>query len=93
MNTSDSDAEKKAKLYYQSCLDKNKTISKLGGKPLEDLIHQKGGWSISNKTGFWDVTTSSFQATLEKTQVFGNFFAFYISPDEKNSSQNIMQVY
>lgn len=33
-----SDAQRKAKIYYQSCLDKNETIEKLSSKPMLDFI-------------------------------------------------------
>ena len=33
-----SEAEQKAKLYYQSCMDVNDTIEDLGAKPMHDLM-------------------------------------------------------
>ena len=33
-----SDAQKKAKIYYKSCLDKNETIERLGSKPMLQFI-------------------------------------------------------
>lgn len=32
------DAERKAKIYYESCMDHNKVIEKLKAKPLQDFI-------------------------------------------------------
>lgn len=92
LNASESDAEIKAKLYYQSCMDKNKTIDKLGSKPLEGLIRTFGGWPISNRTGVWDKNKWTFQDALEKMKVFGVFFSYYIGEDDKNSTINIIQI-
>ncbi|KAL4221416.1 Endothelin-converting enzyme 2 [Mactra antiquata] len=92
INASQSDAEVKAKLYYQSCLDKNKTIPELGAKPLQDLIQSLGGWPVTNKSGVWDETNWTFQSALEKMNVFGMFFTYYIGEDDKNSSMNILQL-
>ncbi|XP_060561809.1 endothelin-converting enzyme homolog isoform X3 [Ruditapes philippinarum] len=92
INSTQSDAEIKAKLYYQSCMDKNKTISVLGSKPLENLVRLFGGWAISNRTGVWDKTKWTLQKALEKMKVFGVFFSYYIGEDDKNSTYNIIQV-
>ncbi|XP_052820639.1 endothelin-converting enzyme homolog isoform X2 [Mya arenaria] len=92
INSSQSDAEIKAKLYYQSCMDKNKTIDKLRSEPLEDLITQLGGWPISNRTGVWSEDDWVFQSALESMKVYGTFFSYFVGEDDKNSSQNILQV-
>ena len=33
-----SDAERKAKIYYDSCMDRNKIIEKLKAKPMQEFI-------------------------------------------------------
>ena len=38
IDTYKSEAERKAKYYYESCMDTNKTIEKLGAEPLIKLI-------------------------------------------------------
>lgn len=92
INSSQSDAEVKAKLYYQSCMDANKTIEKLGSKPLEDLIKKFGGWTISNRTGVWSEEKWTLQKAVEDMKEFGIFFNYFVGEDDKNSSQNILQV-
>ncbi|XP_071439614.1 endothelin-converting enzyme homolog isoform X2 [Hetaerina americana] len=42
-----SKAEKKAKLYYISCLDANETIETLGSAPMLRLLKDVGGWNIT----------------------------------------------
>ncbi|XP_037928834.1 neprilysin-3-like [Teleopsis dalmanni] len=46
-----SDAERKAKVYYESCLDKDEHMEKLGAKPLTDLLWKIGGWNVT-ESGF-----------------------------------------
>ncbi|XP_074654372.1 endothelin-converting enzyme homolog isoform X2 [Tubulanus polymorphus] len=94
LKSSKSEAETKAKLYYQSCLDKNGTIDKLGIKPLLDLLRDFGGWTISNSSGVWDSNGWDFQRTLEKVHMLdlGVLFVTWVGRDEKNTSRNIIQV-
>ena len=92
LNSTQSDAEKKAKLYYLSCMDKNKTIEDRKGTPLLNLMRDIGGWSISNRTGLWDQTKWSLQTAMEKMKVYGVLFSFFVGEDDKNSSRNIIQV-
>ena len=88
------DAEMKAKMYYESCLDKNDTIQKKGAKPLLDLLEQLGGWNVSQASGHWAVESFDFQGLLHKIHMYGitNFFDMWVGEDEKQSSRNIMQV-
>lgn len=43
--TSKSEAEQKARIFYQSCMDVNKTIEKLGGAPVLNMIKVKQKYS------------------------------------------------
>ena len=73
-------------------MDKNKTIEDRKGTPLLNMIRDIGGWSISNKTGYWNEKKWSLQTALEKTKIYGVLFSFFIGEDDKNSSRNILQV-
>lgn len=42
-----SDAERKAKVYYESCLDVDEHMEKLGAKPMNDLLREIGGWNVT----------------------------------------------
>lgn len=87
-----SKAERNARIYYHSCLDKNGILEKLGAKPLRDFIKKIGGWNI---TGDFDVENWNFQNTLtliHNTYNQGGFFLWDVGEDEKNSSVNILQV-
>ena len=83
-------SEKKAQLYFQSCMDKSKTIEELGAKPLMDLLKSNfSGWSITNRTSSFDL-----QTYLENIKMFGinAFFSIWVGEDDRNSSANILQV-
>jgi len=89
-NESLSEAETKAKLYYISCLDANRTIQRLGARPLLDLIDERfTAWTVN-----WDVGSWNFQETLEHIHALGMsaFFSFWVAEDEKVPTQNILQV-
>lgn len=83
-------SEKKAQLYFQSCMDKSKTIEELGAKPLMDLLKSNfSGWSITNRNSSFDL-----QTYLENIKMFGinAFFSIWVGEDDRNSSANILQI-
>lgn len=91
-----SKAEKKAKLYYESCLDENELIEKAGAKPMLKLIYDVGGWNVtSNSTNRFNVTTWSFEQTLKVLQNkynMGGLFGWAVGEDDRNSSRHIIQI-
>jgi len=87
-----SKAEKKAKLYYMSCMDVNETIEELGAKPMLDLLKEVGGWNIS---GEFNISTWNLQRTLHILQNhynMGGLFSWAVQEDDRNSSLHIIQV-
>ncbi|XP_025083321.1 endothelin-converting enzyme homolog isoform X1 [Pomacea canaliculata] len=86
-----SEAEQKAKLYYTSCMDPNKTVEKLGAQPLLDLMTQ-----FKVNLSHFDSPDDGwiFQDMLEKVQLYdiSAFFSLWIGEDDKNSSRNIIQI-
>ncbi|KAL7837817.1 hypothetical protein SRHO_G00275280 [Serrasalmus rhombeus] len=84
-----SEAELKAKRYYQACMKEAK-IEELGAQPLQELISQTGGWAL---TGSWD--KDNFQEVLRVVSAnyrTSPFFTVFVSTDSKNSNSNIIQV-
>ncbi|KAK5872044.1 hypothetical protein PBY51_012779 [Eleginops maclovinus] len=84
-----SKSEEKAQRYYQACMNEKK-IEELGAKPLQELISQLGGWSL---TGDWD--KDNFQEVLRMVSAnfrTSPFFTVFVSTDSKNSNSNIIQV-
>ncbi|XP_013387227.1 endothelin-converting enzyme homolog isoform X3 [Lingula anatina] len=82
----DSLSEQKAKTYYQSCMDTNKTIEKLGSQPLLDLLHDL---DLNNLTAQTD-----YNRVLNTVQAYNIdvLLAIWVGEDERNSQQNILQV-
>lgn len=88
-----SKAEKKAKLYYESCIDVNETMEKLGAEPLQTVLRQVGGWNVS-ASGF-DVKSWSLLAAMKSLQIrynVGGFFGWSVGEDDRNSSRYIIQI-
>lgn len=88
-----SKAEKKAKLYYQSCMDEDETMEKLGAQPLQTLLVQIGGWNASS-SGF-NVSSWSLSKTLKSLQNkynMGGLFVWAVGEDDRNSSRHIIQI-
>lgn len=58
-------AEKKAKLYYMSCIDVNETVDAKGSEPMLKLLKETGGWSIS---GDFEIKSWKLQTKLQTLQ-------------------------
>ncbi|KAJ3602526.1 hypothetical protein NHX12_030279 [Muraenolepis orangiensis] len=84
-----SQAEEKAQRYYQSCMNETK-IEALGSQPLQDLIHQAGGWALN---GSWE--KDNFQEVLRWVSAkyrTSPFFTVFVSTDSKSSNSNVIQI-
>lgn len=70
-------------------MDRNKTIEKLGGQPLQKLLSGIGAWPKLNETTHLDI-----QDYVEKIKAYGIniLFAIWVGVDDRNSSVNILQV-
>lgn len=85
-------AEEKAKIYYDSCLDRNDTVESRGAKPMQDLVDSAGGWAMSKQ---FDPKSWSLQESL---QIYhnqynrGGLFTWAVGADERNSTRNIIQL-
>ncbi|KAK0166542.1 hypothetical protein PV328_004952 [Microctonus aethiopoides] len=88
-----SEAEKKAKLYYLSCMDANETIESLGNKPILDLLNDIGGWNISGDNfniSTWNLQTSMH--VLQNIYNMGGLFSWAVNEDDRNSTRHIIQL-
>lgn len=86
-------AERKAKLYYESCLDVDETMEKLGAKPMLSLLREVGGWIVTD--GNFDTKNWTLQKILQKlhnTYNMGCLFGWAVGEDDRNSSQHIIQI-
>ncbi|KAG0710934.1 Endothelin-converting enzyme [Chionoecetes opilio] len=89
-NTLKSEAEGKARIFYESCIDANKTIEKLGPKPVLKMIKQMGGWSVS---GNWSAVNYNLTRDVINSKIkflSGALFSWRVSVDYKNSSSNVL---
>ncbi|XP_062578045.1 endothelin-converting enzyme homolog [Saccostrea cucullata] len=89
LNQTASLAEIKAQKYYESCMDRNKTIEKLGAQPVRELLAGIGAWPKLNETKVLDI-----QGMVEKIKAYGIgvLFAIWAGVDDRNSSVNILQI-
>ncbi|XP_059487654.1 endothelin-converting enzyme homolog isoform X2 [Neocloeon triangulifer] len=88
-----SQAEVKAKMYYQSCMDPNGTIESLGATPLLEMLDEVGGWNVSGKT--FNVTKWDLQKSLHILQLkygMNGLFSWAVNEDDKNSSRYAIQI-
>ncbi|KAI8121604.1 Endothelin-converting enzyme like protein [Lucilia cuprina] len=97
MKTFESEAEKKAKIYYESCLDRNDDLEKLGAKPMVDFLWKIGGWNVTH-TGFnigkWSLanTLKKLQNRWDSSYNINCLFGWAIGEDDKNSTRHIIQI-
>lgn len=85
----------KVKNYYSACMNKS-AIQTHGAQPLRDLIRFAGSWKITNETltGTWTAESWNFEQALSRIHKLKSMPLFYmfVSSDDRNSSQNIIQV-
>ncbi|XP_041460191.1 endothelin-converting enzyme 1-like [Lytechinus variegatus] len=90
-NGDDSEALRKAKDYYQACMNET-AIEEAGSAPLKQLLNKLGGWSLlpKNTPGIVDWDESLFDLTQDLTAIHltdgSPLFDMSVSPDEKNST-------
>lgn len=96
LNTSRHVAERSARTYYKSCLDKNETTEARGPEPLTDFIKSIGGWNVTGNASGYDPDSWNFQSTIQllhnKYNRGGGLFLWAVGADEKNSSVNVLQL-
>ncbi|CAK9294802.1 unnamed protein product [Gordionus sp. m RMFG-2023] len=94
-------AERQAKIYFDSCLDKTNIRKKLQGKPLKKLLDIYGGWDLYNvykkPSPFIDASSTTKKIRYPEKgfpDKFNSvFFRLNIFPDPKNSSRNIFFIF
>lgn len=87
-----SEAERKARIYYYSCLDKNDTVESLGSKPIVNLLDIVGGWNV---TGNYSIDSWELQPALQilhNVYSRAGLFAWGVGEDDRNSSRHVIQV-
>ncbi|KAL9971069.1 hypothetical protein ACROYT_G023554 [Oculina patagonica] len=85
-----SESTKKAKTFYDSCMNMT-AINRKGAKPLLDMIKKLGGWNVTQS---WDQSKFDFDKTLQAVQRYSvsAFFSTDVDADDKDSSKNIIKI-
>lgn len=90
-----SSAIQKAKKFYSACMNLSTPEAK-GNEPMLRLIKNIGSWSLTSDpvSGNWSESSWNFEATLAKIHSYGvsPLFVLDVSPDDKNSSVNMIQI-
>lgn len=86
----------KVKNYFSACMNKS-VLEKRGAEPLKQLIKFVGSWAINDnasQVGAWSPESWNFEQTLSRIHKLKSMPLFYmfVSADDRNSSQNIIQV-
>ncbi|XP_045474405.1 neprilysin-1-like isoform X2 [Harmonia axyridis] len=92
MNLEDNDATRKAKLFYNSCMDIYQ-IRKTGDTPLRIILQSLGGWPVTSSN--WTNSKNGIEELLGKIRGVYNegiLIEQWVGPDDKNSSANIIQI-
>ncbi|KAE8739548.1 hypothetical protein FOCC_FOCC014968 [Frankliniella occidentalis] len=91
VNVNDSNATKKAKIFYKSCMDLNQ-IRKVGDVPLKKVLTSLGGWPVT--VPGWKPPEYPLEVLLGRLRELseGVLFQQWVGPDDKNSSVNILQL-
>lgn len=86
-------AERKAKKYFESCMDTDEIMEKLGAKPMHSLLKEIGGWNVTDNE--FNITKWKFQKVLQKlhnTYNIGGLFGWAVGEDDRNSTFHIIQI-
>ncbi|KAJ8946366.1 hypothetical protein NQ318_010131 [Aromia moschata] len=88
----DNAATRKAKTFYNTCMDLP-NIRKIGDEPIREVLRSLGGWPVA--TPNWNPPDFSAEVLLGLIRgIYNEGFLIeqWVGPDDKNSSVNIIQV-
>lgn len=93
MNTFKSKAEQMAKKYYESCLDENEIMEKLGAAPMINLIKDIGGWNITaSGLVIEKFDLAQTLKTVQNKYNMGGLFGWAVGEDDRDSSRHVLQI-
>lgn len=87
----------KVKNYFSACMNKSE-VEKRGAEPLKQLIQFVGSWAINydnvSQIATWSPESWNFEQALSRIHKLKSMPLFYmfVAADDRNSSQNIIQV-
>ncbi|CAH1375017.1 hypothetical protein MTP99_016416 [Tenebrio molitor] len=92
VNLEDNEATRKAKTFYNTCMDILQ-IRKIGDAPLREVLEVLGGWPVTAPD--WKPPDFSIETLLGRIRGVYNegvLVEQWVGPDDKNSSVNIIQM-
>ncbi|GFN77024.1 endothelin-converting enzyme 1 [Plakobranchus ocellatus] len=91
IDSEDSEATKKAKIFYASCTNVSQ-VETMGSKPLKTIIDSLGGWPILDSQ--WSENGFVLEEVLGRMRkLYGPFlWKCGVGADDKNSAVNIIQI-
>lgn len=88
-----STAEKKAKMYFESCMDVDEIMENRGSKPMLELLTKIGGWNVTTKNfSIKNWTLQSILQKLHNTYNMGGLFGWAVGEDDRNSTKHVIQI-
>ncbi|XP_019868485.2 neprilysin-1-like [Aethina tumida] len=93
INLEDNDATRKAKTFYNTCMDIFQ-IRKIGDGPLREVLDKLGGWPVTRGPD-WTPPAFSIETLMGRIRGIYNegvLVETWVGPDDKNSSVNIIQM-
>ena len=104
-SSASSSAKRKAFDHYTACVDKSKLIESLGDEPLRQILEEVGNWNVSGNFSLYASADGAASGSgvddwdfvrqldiLHGRYLNSAFFGFFVEPDDKNSSWNILGV-
>ena len=94
LNESNNESEKKMKMLYNSCLDKDNYKDQLGTKPIESMLEKLGGWSISKIGNTVYNESDSLQLIMERIfkYMYEGIISIQVTENDQNSTVNVIKV-
>ncbi|KAG5890126.1 hypothetical protein JTB14_027793 [Gonioctena quinquepunctata] len=92
INMEDNAATRKAKNFYNTCMDL-RNIRSVGDKPIREVLKQLGGWPVTTEN--WTAPSFSVEVLIGLIRSHyneGYIIEQWVGPDDKNSSVNIIQL-
>lgn len=87
-----SEAEKMARRYYNSCMDRNNTMDKLGARPLIELIAEVDGWNITHPLEVKNWSLLGVLKVLQLKYSLSGIFTWYVGENDKNSTYYVIEI-
>lgn len=87
---------KNAKKFFQSCLNTEEWIERLGKTSILNVLNSMGGWPILTESGNWNENEWTWQQSIARSEAngfeIGTFVAIKLTEDNFDSTKRIIWV-